>query len=102
MVHELGHSWDYFYSVKKGNNITSNADIINLFNKYKNMSSRPFRDYSYSNIYEFFADMGKYYYFKYTKKSSEYVNMSYPDDIKKVMEKYICIAKNDYDEEKCR
>ena len=102
MVHELGHSWDYFYSVKKGNNITSNADIINLFNKYKNMSNRPFRDYSYSNIYEFFADMGKYYYFKYTRKNSEYVNMNYPNDIKKVMEKYICIAKNDYDEEKCK
>lgn len=101
MVHELGHSWDYFYSVKKGNTITSNPDIINLFNKYKNMSNRPFRDYSYSNIYEFFADMGKYYYFKYTKRSSEYINTNYPDDIKKVMEKYICIAKNDYDEGKC-
>lgn len=102
MVHELGHSWDYFYSVKMGKNITSNADVINLFNKYSKMSDRPFRDYSYSNIYEFFADMGKYYYFKYTKKSSEYVNMKYPSDIKKVMEKYICIAKNDYNEEKCK
>ena len=102
MVHELGHSWDYFYSLKMGNNITSSADIINLFNKYKNMSNRPFRDYSYSNVYEFFADMGKYYYFKYTKKASEYINISYPNDIKKVMEKYICIAKNDYNEEKCK
>ena len=101
MVHELGHSWDYFYSVKMGKTITSNADIINLFNKYKNISNRPFRDYSYSNVYEFFADMGKYYYFKYIKKSSEYINISYPNDIKKVMEKYICIAKNDYDEGKC-
>ena len=101
MVHELGHSWDYFYSVKMGNNITSNADIVNLFNKYKNMSNRPFRDYSYSNIYEFFADMGKYYYFKYTKRNGEYINMNYPSDIKKVMEKYICIAKNNYDKEKC-
>ena len=101
MVHELGHSWDYFYSTRFGNNITSNSDIINLFNKYSKLSNRPFRNYSYSNIYEFFADAVKYYYFKYLNPTSEYVLLDYPNDIKKTLEKYICIANNDYDESKC-
>mgnify|MGYP003303599511 CR=1 FL=1 len=36
-----------------------------LNERYQNMSNRPFRDYSYSNIREFFADSVRYYYFKY-------------------------------------
>ncbi len=102
MVHELGHSWDYFYSTESGENITSQSDIINLFNKYSNLSDRPFRKYSYTNIYEFFADAVKYYYFKYLKPVEEYSHLSYPSDIKETLEKYICIANNDYDESKCR
>ena len=102
MVHELGHSWDYYYSVKNGSNITSQSDVINLFNKYSKMSNRPFRAYSYSNIYEFFADSIKYYYFKYLKPTMEFERLSYPSDIKRVLEKYICIANNDYNEDKCK
>ncbi len=101
MVHELGHSWDYYYSTKSGDNITSQSDVINLFNKYNSMSNKPFRSYSYTNIYEFFADAVKYYYFKYLKPVDEYARLSYPSDIKEVLEKYICIANNDYDESKC-
>ena len=101
IVHELGHSWDYYYSTKSGSNITSNSDVINLFNKYSKLSNRPFREYSYSNIYEFFADAVKYYYFKYLKPVNEYSRLSFPSDIKKVLEKYICIANSDYDEGKC-
>lgn len=101
MVHELSHSWDYYYSTKYDVNITSQNDIINLFNKYSKMSDRPFRAYSYSNIYEFFADAVKYYYFKYLKPTPEFSNLAFPSDIKKVLEKYICIANNDYNESKC-
>ena len=101
IVHELGHSWDYYYSTKNGDNITSQSDIINLFNKYNKRNDRPFRPYSYSNIYEFFADSIKYYYFKYLKPTDEYVNLPFPSDIKRVLEKYICIANNNYEESKC-
>ena len=102
MVHELSHSWDFYYSIKFGDNITSSSDVVNLFNKYSKDPERPFRDYSYTSIYEFFADMSKYYYFKYTDVKYEYARLDYPEDIKKVMEKYICIAKNNYDDTKCK
>jgi len=102
MVHELSHSWDYYYSTKFDNTITGNSDIINLFNKYSKQSNRPFREYSYTTIFEFFADMEKYYYFKYIKPTAGYRSLNYPQDIKNVMEKYICIAKNNYDDTKCK
>ena len=101
MVHEMAHSWDFYYAIKLGNNISSQSDIINLYNKYKDLSNRPFRDYSYSSIYEFLADMMRYYYFKYYVPRVGFNNLNYPSDIKKVLEKYICISKNDYDESKC-
>lgn len=102
MVHELSHSWDYYYSTKSGTNITSESDVINLYNKYVKLDNRPFRDYSYSNVYEFFADAVKYYYFKYLKPTDEYSMLSFPSDIKNVIEKYICIANNDYKDGKCK
>lgn len=102
MVHELSHSWDFYYSTKMGANITSQNDVVNLYNKYIQLADRPFRDYSYSSIYEFEADMVKYYYFKYLVPKSGYRDLNYPSDIKETLEKYICIATNDYDESKCK
>ncbi len=102
MVHEMSHSWDFYYATKLGDNISSQSDIINLYNKYKGRSDRPFREYSYSSIYEFVADMMRYYYFKYFEPKSGFKELSYPNDIKNVLEKYICISKNDYDESKCQ
>ena len=102
MVHEMAHSWDFFYATKLGSNISSQSDIINLYNKYKDRNDRPFRDYSYSSIYEFIADMMRYYYLKYNVPTGGYKNLSYPSDIKKTLEKYICISKNNYDESKCK
>ena len=101
MVHELAHSWDYYYSTKFNNNITSQNDMINIYNKYLKMSDHPFRDYSYSSIYEFFADMVKYYYFKFIRPTAGYISLAYPEDIKLVLEKYICIAENNYNDNKC-
>lgn len=102
LVHEMAHSWDFYYATKLGSNISSQGDVINLYDKYKDSSSRPFRDYSYSNIYEFIADMMRYYYFKYYVPRSPFKNYNYPNDIKKTLEKYICISKNNYDESKCK
>ena len=102
IIHELAHSWDFFSYSKMGSNITSNNDVIELFNKYTQQENRPFRNYSYSNIYEFFADALKFYYFKYVKPTYEYYNLNYPEDIKNIIEKYICFANNNYELEKCK
>lgn len=101
MVHEMAHSWDFYYGLKTGENISSQSDVINLFSKYKNHSNRPFREYSYTSIYEFVADMMRYYYFKYYVPSGSFQSSVYPSDIKKVLEKYICISKNDYQVDSC-
>ena len=101
MVHEMAHSWDFYYANKLGSNISSQSDVINLYNKYKDKSDRPFRDYSYSSIYEFVADMMRYYYFKYEVPKTNFSILNYPADIKKTLEKYICISKNNYNESKC-
>ena len=103
MVHEMAHSWDFYYANRLGSNISSQNDIINLYSKYKDMkSNRPFREYSYSNIYEFFADMVRYYYFKYYVPKSDFKELNYPSDIKNTLERYFCIAMNDYKEDKCK
>ena len=102
IVHEMGHTWDFHYKSVLGKEISKQNDIINTFNKYKEMSNRPFRDYSYSDIREFFADMVRYYYLKYTDPIYEYSSKTYPDDIKGNLEKYICITNNKYKEDKCR
>ena len=88
--------------ITKYGNITSQSDIINLYNKYSKLSNRPFRDYSYSNQFELLADMMKYYYFKYLVPRNGYKDLNYPNDIKEVLEKYICISKNNYNDEKCK
>lgn len=102
MVHEMAHTWDFYYATKLNSNITSQNDVINLYNKYLEQDNRPFREYSYSNIYEFFADMVKYYYFKYQIQTDGYQDLTYPEDIKTVLEKYICIAENNYNKNKCQ
>lgn len=100
-VHELAHTWDFYYSNFFNKNISDENDYINLYSKYKNDSNRPFRDYSYSNIREFFADSVRYYYFKYIDPINYYSGLNYPQDIKNVLEKYICIAKNNYNNLSC-
>lgn len=102
IVHELAHTWDFNYSTKVGKTISSETDIVNLYNKYINNANRPFRDYSYTSVTEFFADMVRYYYLKYIDSNSQFNNESYPSDIKTIMEKYICLAKNNYEVRKCQ
>ena len=50
----------------------------NEFKDYKKKMDRPFRDYSYTDIREFFADMVRYYYLKYTDPEPEYELRTYP------------------------
>ncbi len=102
IVHEMGHTWDFHYKSVMGKEISKQNDIVNTFNKYKNMSNRPFRDYSYTDIREFLADMVRYYYLKYTDPIMEYSTRDYPSDTKEELEKYICITNNNYKEDKCK
>lgn len=96
LVHELAHTWDFYYSNYFDKNISDQNDFVNLYSKYRNSSSRPFREYSYSNIREFFADSVRYYYFKYIEPISNYSKLDYPSDIKNTLEKYIYIANKGY------
>ena len=102
IVHEMAHTWDFHYKSEMGSEISKQNDVINIFNKYRQMNNRPFRDYSYSDIREFFADMVRYYYLKFTDPIPEYELRAYPNDIKKNLEKYICITNNGYKEDKCQ
>ncbi len=89
IVHELGHVWDFSYSLDNSNTITEQNDVINMYNKYRFSDNRPLRDYSYTDIKEFFADMVRYYYFKYLIKDEKYYDIIYPSDMKSLIEKYI-------------
>ena len=102
MVHEMSHSWDFYYAKRMGDNISSQSDVINLYNKYKVQKEALFREYSYSNLYEFTADMMRYYYFKYYVARNPFIKLDYPNDVKETLEKYICISKNDYTESLCK
>ena len=100
IVHELTHAWDSYYQAKKDYRLSETQDFINLFNKYKNASNRPLREYSYSNIAEFVADVYSWYYFLYIDPTYRprivSSNTYFPQDMKNVIEKYIKIAKNGY------
>ena len=102
MVHEMAHSWDFYYARMLNDNISSQGDVINLYNKYKEQNTGLFREYSFSNLYEFVADMMRYYYFKYYVPRNPFNSLSYPNDVKNVLEKYICISKNNYNDTLCK
>ena len=110
IVHELSHAFDYYYGTRTRNynngNIRSHTDVINLYNSYLNQSPRPMRDYSYTNIAEFWADSSRWYYAEVfdgfdnaatLAGTPEYQPAS--DEIKNMVSKYLCIARNNYDEE---
>lgn len=100
IVHELTHSWNSYYRAVWGKYITDDLDFIRLYNKYANDSNRPLRDYSYTNINEFLADVYAWYYFLYIDTSEQpdvVLNSSYyPKDMKNTIEKYIRISQNGY------
>lgn len=116
LVHELGHSFDFYYgygmdhptkitnsyiSSTGSKSISSQSDIKNIFNKYKTSHSRPLSSYAYKNVYEFVAESLAYYYLTFIDPTSGYSASDYPADLKTIIEKYLCIAKNNYDTTKC-
>lgn len=76
-IHEMTHYHDFTYEYKYGKTISNSTNITNLYNKYRVMSNRPMRDYSYSNKAEFMAEMGMWYYKKHYLNESVYL----PEDI---------------------
>ena len=84
MVHEMGHSFDNSFS----NCISDRTDVIDIYNKYKAMPNRPFRDYTYYNTMEFYGDLfanvmadllhsktNYYYYQRFTNIPSEFTSI---------------------------
>lgn len=100
IVHEMVHAWNHYYQAKYGTYLSKMKDINNLYNKYKNLTNRPLRDYSYTNTIEFVSDMYSWYYFLYIDQINKPQiiedNPNFPNDMKKTIEKYINIAKSNY------
>lgn len=128
LLHEMAHSWDSYYpfaikgikpknidhsnkkEIKDGNYytdysigiISNHKDVVDLYNKYKTQkTNRPISDYAYSSRSEFWAEAFSFYYLKYIVPTGKFAKVDYPEDIKKVVEKYICIAQNNYRNRKC-
>ncbi len=138
LVHELAHSFDYYYKDHNGIMLSDEEDIRKLFNYYSNVSraalnnsvysinDKPLRYYAYlKNRKEFFSELIAFYYINYIDtnyklidvkfaKEKIFINGSsydsikegyfrgnYPDDMKKVVEKYICLANNNFNKSKC-
>ena len=131
IVHEMAHAWDSYFPFKindiypkeisskveklnftsyKKSKLSKQAEITDLYKKYYDGSyeSKDWNNwegvlsgYSNTNEGEFFAEMIALYYLKYIVPTGKFVNVNYPDDVKKVAEKYICIAKNNYHTSKC-
>ncbi len=101
LVHELTHSWDGYYKAIHGTAMSKSSDFEKLYAKYINSEKRPLRDYSYTNVSEFVADVYAWYYFLYIDTSDTpsvvLQNPYYPNDMKRVMEKYIKIAIDEYE-----
>ena len=120
LVHEMVHTWDNYYSVKKGDigpkvissknenggyaiikPINSMPDIKEIYEKYNTRSACSEKFYCSPKISEFVAEMFSHYYDVFMLKDSWLKESEYPADIKKVIEKYVCIAKNNYQENGC-
>ncbi len=103
-VHEIGHGYNNVYNQIFGKHVSSQSDVISIYNNYKDMpsSSRPLSDYAYygSSRTEFFSEALLEYYRDYKLKNgrelykSEKSTVLLPDDIKEVIVKYLTIGKN--------
>ena len=104
------HKRGYYNNYENGS-ISSQSDITSLFNKYhtkyktqclRSLPTEEISNYGFcNNTDEFVAEIFSIYYLKYIVPTGKYANNSYPDDIKKAVEKYICIAKNNYHNKGC-
>lgn len=108
IVHELGHAFGDKYGRRTGHYPENNQELLNLFNKYKTYSVKPLREYAYVHINEFFAEIFRFSYEeKYHRgtdignPTNEYTYRTTPEIIN-IVDRYICVAKNDYNESACR
>lgn len=105
IVHELGHAFGDKYGRRTGHYPENDSEIINLFNKYKTYSVKPLREYAYVHINEFYAEMFRFAYEeKYHRgtgvgqPTNEYTYKTTPE-IMKIVDRYICVARNNYNEQ---
>lgn len=63
-VHEITHAYNYglYWNGGLDSAISKTSTITDLYNKYKNESNRPLRNYSYNNASEFYSDLMSEYY----------------------------------------
>ena len=106
LVHELGHALSYNYKAYNYDKAMHDEDdVVALYNKYKNYpaSTRPLTAYAQTSEIEFFAEaVAHYYHYVYgigTEYDPTYSYGPLPDDIKNMVTKYICVAKNGYNKE---
>ena len=71
VIHEAAHAIDHRYKALTGQTLSSSFN--SLYNKYKSVSNRPLRSYSYGDVMEFFADS----YARYMGK----VSWTFPSDL---------------------
>ena len=105
IVHELAHALGDKYGRRTNHYPETDNEMINLFNKYKTYSIKPLRDYAYVHINEFYAEMFRFAYEeKYHRgtgigsPTNEYTYRTTPE-IMKIVDRYICVARNNYNEE---
>ena len=106
-MHEMGHSWDYYYDIKTGKRISNQADFQKLYKYYVNNNGAN-KD---EPANEFFAAMmptyvyfknnidGSTYNFQY-KYWKQFVNSTTEEKLKKYMicvfDKYVKISNGNY------
>lgn len=99
-----------YYTDYNSSLISNQSDLKQVYNKYLAQYNQtkgqieyngPLNEYAFTDTSEFMAEAFAYYYLKYLVPTGKYKNAYYPDDIKKVIEKYICIAKNNYQQNGC-
>ena len=114
IVHELAHSFDMQYEYINKKRIAFEDDVTALYKKYKDYkTNRPLSYYAfngtgrYDTRIEFFAELMAFYYLNYVDKNyvvlegEHFYRGNFPDDMKKVAEKYVCIGMNKLDKTKC-
>ena len=87
--------------------VSAQSDLLSLYNKYKKILPHYFRDYAFSASTEFVAESFANYYYKflnpkkYLNEKNSYEADEFPDDLKELWQKYICISNNNYNPTGC-
>lgn len=98
-MHEITHAYNraLYYNGGLSSLISQTSDVVNIYNKYNGMSSKPLSDTSYGNSSEFYSDLMEEYF--RTHNDSFYLTAApngLTDDLIGIAEKYIKIGNNYY------